>query len=129
MEDCIAIGNKRGFRIWGAGTLVNCFSGQSAEGIWTSTGPVVAERTTIALWRNRATSSEEVRNGIELRNCLLAGGAVSIPEDAAQSATLVGTVQLTTLEAAGIRSFPENWRGRSSELSASKVQGKGFTGR
>jgi hypothetical protein len=71
LENCVAMFNKRDFRIWSTGRLTNCFAGFGNEGVWTKGGPVVLERCTIAA-AGRAVSTEDAVEGVELNKCVLA---------------------------------------------------------
>ena len=71
--DCIATGHRRDFRIWRSATLKNCFAGWSQTGLWTKSGPVVAERCTFFGHRKSGVELEDKAPGpLALTNCLLA---------------------------------------------------------
>lgn len=130
LEDCVAIGNKRDYRVWTTGTLVNCFSGWSVEGIWTKGGPVIVERSTFAGWKHNAITVEDKAIGVELRNCLIApdGGRV-VNVEGAKGVKLVESVQAADLAAAGLARQPEAWNGKSVDLNSTKHSTLGFRAR
>ena len=125
LGDCVAIWNKRDFRIWRTGRLVNCLAGWSQTGIWTHGGPVIAERCTIAAWKNCGVELEEKGNQIELRGCLL---AATVESKVAPffGAKLVDSVKTPDLASAGLSPPPENWNGQGPALNSSKHPNHGY---
>lgn len=106
LEDCVAIRNKRDFRIWKSGRLSNCLAGWSEACLWTESGQVAAERCTFAAWQGSAVLAEEAAARVELRACLLAADGVPANWE---RVTLIGCVQTTGLAGAGLRQPAEDW--------------------
>jgi len=128
VQDCVAIWNKRDFRIWRGGRLVNCLAGWSQTGIWTHNGPVIAERCTIGAWKNRGVEAEEKGDRFKLSGCLLAATGAS-RDDPFPGATLVDCVKTNDLASAGLQSPPENWEAKGPALNSSKHPKHGYRAR
>lgn len=126
LDDCVAIRNKRDFRIWTTGKLSNCFAGFSPLGIWTKGGPIVAERCTIAGWKNNPVQAEETSIGIELRDCLLAADGNVANTKQLKAVTLINCVETADLASAGLQRLPDNWNGEPSILESTMRQDKGY---
>lgn len=72
LSDCLAIRNKRGFRIWTTGTLTNCFAGWDVTGLWNNGGPVTATRCTFyAAQRVAVMTDDNATLPITLQNCIV----------------------------------------------------------
>lgn len=126
LEDCVAIRNKRDFRIWTTGNLRNCFAGWSILGIWTKSGPIVAERCTIAGWKENPAQAEDTTIGIELRNCLLASDGTPSNAKKLKAVSLIDSIETADLASAGLQRPPENWSGDTSILGSTTHRDKGF---
>lgn len=127
LEDCVAIRNKRDFRIWKTGRLVNCLAGWSQAGLWTEGGPVVAERCTIAGWRSAPVQTEDAKAGVELRACLIAADGVAKMDSAHMKlVTLVDCVKTAALDAAGLQRPPEDWDGRGTAADSATHSEVGY---
>lgn len=125
LEGCVAMYNKRDFRIWTTGQLTTCYAGWSQVGIWTKGGPVVAERCTIAGWKSAPVEAEDAPVGIELRKCLLAADGTSKKVGALKAITLVDSIETDDLESAGlIRQTTD--KASLSALGSSKHHDKGY---
>lgn len=72
LTDCVAVGNKRGFRIWTTGALTNCFAGWNISSLWCKGGPVDATRCTFhAASGATVTCEDEAKRPVTLRDCIL----------------------------------------------------------
>lgn len=72
LEDCVAVGNSRAFRIWRTGALVNCLAGWGSCGLWNNGGPVSARRCTFHhLTRAAAQSDDSAEHPVTLLDCLI----------------------------------------------------------
>ena len=128
MENCVAIGNKRDFRIWKTGRLTNCFAGFGNEGVWTKGGPVVLENCTIA-GANRAVSTEDAVEGIELNKCLLVTGKPGKGSlSGARKVKAVDCKEVGTLAEAGLSMPPDNGGLDDNGLISAKFPGRGYQG-
>lgn len=127
LEDCVAMENKRDYRIWTTGTLTNCFSGWSQGGIWTKGGPVIAERCTIAAWKSAPVQTEDANVGVELVACILAADAGKKPDPAHMKlAKLRDCVEADTLEAAGLQPPDGSWEGLGPALDSKVHTNRGY---
>jgi hypothetical protein len=104
LQDCVAIDNKRNFRIWTTGRLTNCFSGWGNDGIWTKGGPIIVEQTTFAGNGTRAISLEDHATvGFDLRKCLIAtDGPIKSLSTGIRGVKDTDCVQDDDLEATGL---------------------------
>ena len=92
LTDCIAIGNKRGYRIWQTGTLINCFAGWGPTGLWCNGGPLTANRCTFHAAEAAAVMTDDkATEPITLKDCI-----ISIPSpDASRTRPTLGKVVLS----------------------------------
>ncbi len=129
LENCVAMRNKRDYRIWTTGRLTNCFAGFGNEGVWTKGGPVVLERCTIAV-AGRAISTEDAVEGIELNKCLLVTGTPAKSSvSGARKVKMIDCVDLGTLEEAGLVRPEENGGVDDKGLVSTKRPGYGYQGK
>jgi hypothetical protein len=127
LQGCVALRNKRDYRIWTTGQLKNCYAGWSPVGIWTKGGPVIAEQCTIAGWQNSPVDTEDSSVGIELRNSLLASDGGPKPAQAhLKRATLVDCIESADLKNAGLQRPPDDWTGATSTLDSTLHPDKSF---
>lgn len=126
LEDCVAIRNKRDYRIWTTGNLHNCFAGWSILGIWTKGGPIVAEHCTIAGWKENPAQAEDTKIGTELRHCLLAADGNPSNAEKLKAVSLIDSVEAADLASAGLQRPPNNWNGDTSILPSTTHRNKGF---
>ncbi len=90
LNDCVAVGNKRGFRVWHTGTLTNCFAGWNESGLWCNGGPVAASHCTFHAARSSTVMTDDKATmPITLTDCL-----ISILPDLAKSRPAGGKVVL-----------------------------------
>lgn len=76
LTDCVAVGNKRGIRIWTTGTLTNCVSVGGETCLWNNGGPVVATRCTFHGARSATVHSDDKATlPITLRDCIVSAAA------------------------------------------------------
>ena len=116
LNNCVALRNKRDFRIWTTGRLTNCYAGWSQVCIWTSGGPIVAERCTLAGWKSAPVLAEDTKIGVELHKCLLVVDGTSVTAADLHAVTLIDCIQSADLESAGLNS-QVNWSAASATES------------
>lgn len=76
LQDCVAIGNGRNFRLWSSGALENCFAGWGPTGLWCNGDPVLARRCTFfALAHAAVETGDDARGPVTLEACLVADAA------------------------------------------------------
>lgn len=76
LTDCVAIGNKRSYRIWATGTLTNCIAGWDVTGLWNNGGPVEATRCTFHASSGPAVMGDDkATRPITLRACIVSAAA------------------------------------------------------
>ena len=69
---CVAVNNKRNFRIWSTGTLLNCFAGGGVLGLWCNGGPVLAQRCTFFGSSSAAVQTDDrAKLPVTLRDCII----------------------------------------------------------
>lgn len=94
LTDCLAIGNKRGFRIWTTGTLTNCFAGWDVSSLWNNGGPMTATRCTFyATTRAAVLSDDHGKLPITLQDCIV----TTLPAEKEAQATLSKVVLSGTI--------------------------------
>lgn len=72
LEDCVAVRNSRGIRIWGTGTLTNCFVGFGNVGLWANGGGIEVKRTTFhGLSGAAVLADDEAEGPVSLTGCLI----------------------------------------------------------
>lgn len=98
LTGCVAVGNKRAYRIWTTGVLTNCLAGwSSGSGLWCNGGPVVASRCTFHAARGPAVMTDDrATQPITLRDCI-----ISLPPETKEARATKGQVNLTATVISG----------------------------
>lgn len=75
LDDCVATGQRRDYRVWHSGTLTNCFGGWSEAGLWVKEGPVEVSRCTFLHHRKSSVEAENPAKQPVLQDCLIVSNA------------------------------------------------------
>jgi hypothetical protein len=133
LTDCIAIGNKRDFRIWTTGTLTNCLGSGGESVLWCNGGPITATRCTFHAARGAAVMTDDkATEPITLNDCIIA-----VPPDAPKSRATAGKVILNATvvtvpgnpekDPAFLRPDPL-WDGLGDAMNSRTYPNKGYHG-
>ncbi len=122
MQDCVALDNSRGFRVWDTGSLSNCIVGRGGTGIWGNGGRLTVERSTLFSLTNTAVLTDDrSHDAIVLKNCIIASSKVAsrktskgrtVLED-----TLISDMEGATAEVKFVEPTPE-WEGLSNGMDS-----------
>jgi hypothetical protein len=129
LEDCVAIGHRRDFRLWSNATLVNCLGGWSQTGLWSKGGAVTANGCTFIGHRGSSIEIEDdAASPLTLNHCLLVTGAakagVAIGKFGGE-----GNVIVKTAEKAGLPMVDPAWNGLGSAMNSTTYKDKGYRGK
>lgn len=124
LDDCVATGQRRDYRLWRSGTLTNCFGGWSAASLWVKDGPVKASRCTFLDHRKSAVEAEEGAARPALIACLIVSNA---PKATAGSFDGGGTTILAkSAKDLGIADSERAWDGVGDAMNSSTFTDKGY---
>lgn len=134
LTDCIAIGNKRGYRIWRTGTLTNCFAGWGPTGLWCNGGPLTADHCTFHAAEAAAVMTDDkATQPIALEDCI-----ISIQSDAPRARPTLGKVVLSGSVVTGPGSEEKDpaykapdskWEGVGDAMDSQAYPSKGYSSR
>ncbi|WP_201767032.1 right-handed parallel beta-helix repeat-containing protein [Novipirellula maiorica] len=132
---CVAVDNKRNFRIWSTGTLWNCFAGGGVLGLWCNGGPVLAQRCTFYGSRTAGVQTDDrAKLPITLRDCIIANTPRAFRKTARGPIKSEGTIMSEVAEsnAPGSDAAPqfirptEHWDGVGPAFDSRQFPDKGF---
>jgi hypothetical protein len=76
LNDCVAVGNSRNFRMWKVADLNNCFSGYAKTGLWVNHGHVNVNNCTFHEISGAAVSTDDKATlPTTLKDCILSNVA------------------------------------------------------
>ncbi|WP_372721178.1 right-handed parallel beta-helix repeat-containing protein [Novipirellula sp.] len=127
---CVAVNNKRNFRVWSTGVLANCFAGGGVLGLWCNGGPVLAQRCTFFGSRSAAVQTDDrAKLPVTVRDCIIADTTQAFRKTSrgpiAAEATIIS-------DAAGSVDDPqfvdptENWDGTGPAFNSRRYPDKGY---
>lgn len=135
LADCVAVGNKRSFRVWTTGWLTNCLSAWDVTGLWNNGGPVEATRCTFHASSSAAVMGDDkATQPITLRDCI-----ISAAPDAAEfhpkgnkpvimESTVLSGPKQSGVNPDYIRPDPK-WDGLGDAMDSKAFTDKGFSSR
>ncbi|MEA3207618.1 MAG: hypothetical protein QOE70_675 [Chthoniobacter sp.] len=131
LTGCVAIGQRRDFRLWHAGTLTNCFGGWSSTGLWCKEGPVTADHCTFHEHKNSAVEADgKATAPISLVNCLISSSAAAPKVETGKKLvelkeTIVASVAPGG-KAPGYLKDDSSWDGAGSAMDPTAYPEKGY---
>lgn len=130
LNDCLAIGNYRGYRIWKNGSLENCFSGFGNTGLWNNGGPLAVSRSTFAELTGPAVITDDNSTApVTLTHCLIANVKQAFRNRASGQVILDGTVVVNPEEAGESPDFVKPdpaWNGLGDAMNSQRFPDKGY---
>jgi hypothetical protein len=134
LENCVAIGNGRNFRIWTTGTLTNCFTGWAKAGVWSNGGPLAIERCTFHELSGAAVNTDDrAKEPVTLKDCLIARTPVTHKKTSHGKVNLEGTIEAGDRDPEYVRpemAGPESaWDGRGDAMNSRAFAEKGYRGK
>ncbi|HSV74180.1 MAG TPA: right-handed parallel beta-helix repeat-containing protein [Chthonomonadales bacterium] len=126
LTDCVAVGNSRGFRLWSAGVLRNCFAGWGNVGLWVNGGPVRAYRCTFHEMADAAVVTDDAaEQGTTLVDCLVTAAAAQ-RNTGRGTVTFQGTVVLADSDDARYPRPARDWDGLGNHMDSARHPHKGY---
>lgn len=128
---CVAIGNRRDFRLWAGGTLTHCFAGWSSTGVWSNGAAVTATRCTFHEHSGGAAMADDQATApVTLADCLVtATGAAPKAEAGGRLVELKNTVVATPKNPGKDPSYPRpdaRWDGLGDAMDSRAYPDKGY---
>jgi hypothetical protein len=128
LQDCVAVGNSRGFRIWHTGTLDNCFAGWGTVALWNNGGPVQARRCTFHALSDAAVMTDDAAaREVTLVDCRISATATSHRNTARGVVVLRGTVLDAHSGDGNDRALAQEWDGLGDAMDSKSDPGKGYS--
>lgn len=130
LENCIAIGNRRNFRLWTTGTLENCFTGWAPTGLWSNGGPITVTRGTFhSLTHTAIETGDDARQPVKLRDCLISAVMETAHHSDKGSADIDGSnlIDTSPYGTAFRYANPDaGWSGDNEAMNSEAHPGKGW---
>ena len=131
LTDCLALGNKRGFRIWTTGTLTNCLSVGGETGLWGNGGPVTASRCTFHAAHNLTVMGDDrATQPITVIDGIISAGTEATPfRPTGRKVVLTGTMVAGPGHTDKAPAYPRpdpSWDGRGDAMDSVAYPDKGY---
>ncbi|GAA4467568.1 right-handed parallel beta-helix repeat-containing protein [Novipirellula rosea] len=127
---CVAVNNKRNFRIWSTGMLWNCFAGGGVVGLWCNGGPVLAQRCTFFGSRSAAVQTDDrAKLPVTLRDCIISHAEKAFRKTARGPIDSEGTIISSPTgsdQASQFNEPTENWDGVGAAFDSRQFPDKGY---
>ena len=131
LTDCVAMGNKRGFRIWTTGTLTNCLSAGGETSLWCNGGPVTATRCTFHAAHSLAVMGDDrATEPITVSDGIISAGPDAAPfRPTGRKVVLTGTIIAGPGHTDKAPDYPRpepSWDGRGDAMDSAAYPDKGY---
>lgn len=120
LEDCVATGQRRDYRVWKSGTLTNCFGGWSEAGLWVKEGSVKASRCTFLHHRKSTVEAEDPAKRPVLLDCLIVSNSPGSFDGGNSNVVARSAAEL------GIADPKPEWDGSGNVMNSSIHSNKGY---
>ncbi|MBM3335817.1 right-handed parallel beta-helix repeat-containing protein, partial [Candidatus Sumerlaeota bacterium] len=131
LTDCVAVGNKRGFRVWTTGALTNCLAAGGETGLWCNGGPLTAVRCTFHAAQGFAvTGDDRATEPITVLDSIISAAPdATVFHPTGRKVILSGTIVSGPKQAGKAPAYPRpdpNWDGRGEAMDSAAYPDKGY---